>query len=73
MDLKKFFRIGTPLCGITLGLIGVMIAFLFLFLGFWRTLFVALFFAAGYFIGASSDKAESLKRAINKLFPPKNE
>lgn len=73
MDFKKYFQIGTPLCGLLFGLIGVIIAFLFLFLGFWRTVFVALFFAVGYFIGASSDKAESLKKTINKWFPPKSE
>ena len=73
MDFKKLFQIGTPLCGFSMGMIGVIVAFLLLFLGFWRTVFVAVFFAVGYFFGASSDKAESLKKAINKLFPPKSE
>jgi len=73
MDLKKFFQIGTPRCGLAFGLIGIALAFMFLFLGFWRTVFVAVFFAAGYFLGASSDKAEALKKAINKMFPPKSE
>ena len=70
---KKNFRIGTPECGIALGLVGVAVAFLLLFLGFWRTLFVALLFGVGYFLGASANKGESIKKAINKFFPPRNE
>lgn len=70
---KRFFQIGTPQCGILLGLVGVVVAFMLLFLGFWRTLFVALLFGVGYFLGASQDKGEALKALINKLFPPKNE
>ncbi len=68
---KKFFTIGTPLCGVMLGLIGVAIACLLLFLGFWRTLFIAMFFGVGYFMGATANKSETIKNLINKLFPPK--
>ena len=70
---KKYFQIGTPQCGLVCGLIGMAVAFLLLFLGFWRTLFVAALFGLGYFLGASSDKMESIKQGINKLIPPKNE
>jgi uncharacterized membrane protein len=44
-----------------------------LFMGFWRTVFVALLFGVGYFIGSSKDKAESVRRTVNKFFPPKSE
>ena len=67
------FKIGTPQCGILCGVIGALIALMLLFLGFWRTVFVALLFGVGYFAGSSPDKAESVKRAINKVFPPKSE
>lgn len=70
---KKFFRVGTPECGLAFGLAGVAVAFLLLFLGFWRTLLVAVLFGLGYFLGASSNKGESIKKAINKVFPPRNE
>jgi len=73
MDPKKFFQIGTPLCGLTFGLIGVIIAVLLLYIGLWRTLFIAAFFGAGYFLGVTSDKGETIKNLINKLFPPRNE
>ena len=36
-------------------------------------LFVALFFAAGYFVGAFQNKTELIKGWINRLFPPKGE
>ena len=70
---KRFFQIGTPQCGVALGILGVIVAFMLLFLGFWRTLFVAALFGLGYFLGSSSNKAESIKNAINRLFPPKND
>lgn len=70
---KRFFQIGTPQCGIALGLLGVIVAFMLLFLGFWRTLFVAALFGVGYFFGASANKGETVKKAINRLFPPKND
>ena len=67
------WKIGTPQCGIICGAIGALIALMLLFLGFWRTVFVAVLFGLGYFIGSSKDKAESVKRVINKAFPPRNE
>ena len=67
------FEIGTPECGIALGIVGAVVALMILFLGFWRTVFVAVLFAAGYFIGSSRDKAESVRAFVNKRFPPKGE
>lgn len=67
------FRIGTPACGVATGVLGVVLAFMLLFLGFWRTLMVALFFFAGYLIGANPNKTAAIKAWINKQFPPKGE
>ena len=67
------WKIGTPQCGILCGVIGALIALMLLYMGFWRTLFVAVLFAAGYFIGSSKDKAESIRAFVNKRFPPKSE
>lgn len=53
---NKNFQLGTPVCGLLCGLIAVVIALAFLFLGFWRTLFVAVFFALGYAFGAFAKK-----------------
>lgn len=67
------FRIGTPQCGLLFAALGAVLALMLLYMGFWRTLFVIALAAVGYFIGASEDKAESLKALINKVFPPKSE
>jgi len=67
------FQIGTPECGLILGAVGVVIALMILFLGFWRAAFVALLFALGYFIGAVANKGEAVKTVVNKVFPPKDE
>lgn len=67
------FQNGTRLCGLICGLAGVAIALMLLLLGFWRTVFVAAFFGAGYFIGVSKDPVGTVKAAINRLFPPKGE
>ena len=67
------FRIGTPQCGLLFAALGAVLALMLLYMGFWRTLFVIVLAAVGYFIGASEDKAESLKALINKVFPPTSE
>ena len=72
-EKRSFLRVGTPLCGLAFGAVGAVIALMLLFLGLWRTLFVALCFAAGYFVGSSKDKAAIIKQWINRLFPPKGE
>lgn len=67
------FQMGTPECGLAMGILGALIALMILFLGFWRTVFVAALFALGYFIGAVANKGEAVKTAVNKVFPPKDE
>ena len=69
--LKEMTTWGTPACGLFCGVLGVLVAILLLTIGFWKTLFVALFCALGVFLGAVKDKAAFLKNVINKLFPPK--
>ena len=70
---RKFFQMGTPQCGLLLGAVGIVVAFLLLFLGFWRTVFVIALFGLGYFLGACPNKGDVIKNLINKLFPPKGE
>jgi len=67
------FRIGTRQCGVLMGALGIGLAFLFIFLGFWKTLLVVALFAVGYALGATSNKTVLFKAWINKLFPPKGE
>lgn len=67
MNLKK----GTPACGLILGTVLVMLGALVMWIGFWKTLVLALLFALGYFLGAIDQKREFLKNTANKLIPDK--
>jgi uncharacterized membrane protein len=72
-DKSKWFSIGTQHCGWLIGLCGAALAFMLIFLGFWKTLLVCLFFAAGYMLGSNNQKIVGVKNFINKIFPPKGE
>ncbi len=52
-------------------LLGVLVACLFMWQGFWRTLFILVMATAGAFLFGVDEKAEWLKKVVNKLFPPK--
>ena len=67
MNLKK----GTPACGLILGTVLVVLGALVMWIGFWKTLVLALLFALGYFFGAIDQKREFLKNTANKLIPEK--
>ena len=67
MNLKK----GTPACGLILGTVLVVLGALVMWIGFWKTLVLALLFALGYFLGAIDKKKEFLKNTANKLIPEK--
>lgn len=73
--IEAFFREllepGTPQFGFFCGVVGAILAFLFLGLGFWKTLFVCAFCAGGAFLGGVKEKADFCKALINKLFPPR--
>ena len=65
------FRKGTPQFGILLGSILVLIAGLFMWIGFWRTILLILLFSAGFFIGSVGDKSGFMKKAVGKIVPEK--
>ena len=67
MNLRK----GTPACGLILGTILVVLGALVMWIGFWKTLLLALLFALGYFLGAIDKKKECLKTTANRLIPEK--
>lgn len=60
MDLKSFFdqmlTPGTRACTIFGAAVGLVFALLWLTLGFWRTLIVAVFCLVGAFVGGVKDK-----------------
>lgn len=69
-DLTK---IGSRACGIACAFLGVVLALLLLYAGFWRTLFVALMAALGYFMGRVSDKKTFVRDTVNRVIPEKNQ
>ena len=48
------------------------IALALLLLGFWRTLFIAVFAALGALAGGIGNKRDAVRVAINRSFPPKD-
>ena len=62
---------GTPACGLFCGVLGAIAALLWIALGFWKMLFVALLCAVGAFLGGVEDKQRFIRNAVNRIFPPK--
>ncbi len=71
--IKEIFTPGTPLCAFVYALIAVVLAALLLTIGFWRTLFIAMFAAVGALIGGIANKRDVVRTAINHSFPPKDQ
>ena len=69
---KEIFTPGTPLCALAYAALGVILATLLLTIGFWRTLFIAVFAALGALAGGIGNKRDAVRVAINRSFPPKD-
>ena len=67
----KLFQRGTPQFGLLLGLVFAVAGLLVMTVGFWKTVLLALLFAAGYYIGAVDNKSKYLKDVINRVVPEK--
>ena len=65
------FKRGTPAFGIALGAILAGIAVVWMAIGFWKTLLLVALFALGYFLGASDNAADAIRRAANRVIPKK--
>lgn len=61
--------VGTPQCAVACAFLGAVIAVLFLTIGFWKTLFIALFVFAGLFAGGVSDKGECVRSVTEAVLP----
>ena len=70
--IKEIFTPGTPLCALEYAALGVILATLLLTIGFWRTLFIAVFAALGALAGGIGNKRDAVRVAINRSFPPKD-
>ena len=70
--IKEIFTPGTPPCALAYAALGVILATLLLTIGFWRTLFIAVFAALGALAGGIGNKRDAVRVAINRSFPPKD-
>lgn len=70
--IKEIFTPGTPLCALAYAALGVILATLLLTIGFWRTLFIAVFATLGALGGGIGNKRDAVRVAINRSFPPKD-
>lgn len=70
--MRNMFRIGTPECAIAFAVIAMVLAVLFLLVGFWQTLLILGLMLVGAFLGGVKEKKKWFQGIINKLFPPKN-
>lgn len=64
-------KLGTPACGIIIGLALAALGALVMLIGIWKTLILAALFAIGYFIGTVENKSDFIKNTANKLIPNK--
>jgi len=67
--LKNMCKIGTPECAIFFAVVAMVLAILFLSLGFWNTVLVLLIMGLGAFLGGVKDKKGWLKKLLNRLVP----
>lgn len=68
---KNMFKIGTPECAVFFGATAMVLALLFLLVGFWQTVLIVVLVLAGVFLGGVKDKKEWIRNVVNRLFPPK--
>ena len=66
---ENMLRIGTPECAVFCAVAAMALALLFLLVGFWRTVLIAVLMLLGAFIGGVKDKKQWISDRINKLFP----
>ncbi len=66
--MKEFLRACVPYLGrIVCCFLGIVAAVLWMLLGFWRALLLALLALGGYFIGLSIDNREKFRSILNKI------
>ena len=65
----NMLRIGTPECAVFCAAAAMVLALMFLLVGFWRTVLIAVLMAIGAFIGGVKNKKQWFADRINKIFP----
>ena len=66
--IRKLTEPGTPQAAFFFGILGLIVALLLLLIGFWKTLLVAVCCAVGCFLGGVQNKAEFIRRIVNRLY-----
>lgn len=69
--MQKVFKIGTPECAIFCCVLALVMAILFLSIGFWKTLLIVVMLVVALFIGGVSDKKATFQKAADKVAPVK--
>ena len=70
-SLANVFKVGTPECAVFCGALAMVLGLLLLTVGFWNTVWIALFGAVGGFLGGVNDKKQILKNVLNRVIPDK--
>ena len=68
---EKIFKAGTPECAVFSAVAAMALGLLLLTVGFWKTVWIALFGAAGGYLGGVKDKKQMLKNVLNRIIPDK--
>ena len=71
--LQNMFKVGTPECAISMGLAGLVLGVMFLLLGFWQTILVALIVIVFAFLGGVKEKKAFVAKFVNRIFPQKTD
>ena len=67
----RILQVGTAECAIFYAVLAMILALLFLALGFWKTVLIAALVCVGLFLGGVKNKKQWITDKINQLFPPK--
>ncbi|MBR4359491.1 MAG: DUF2273 domain-containing protein [Clostridia bacterium] len=68
---QGLFRIGTPECAVLFAVIVMVLALLYLSVGFGRMALIGLLMLAAAFIGGVKEKKQWFKNTLNRLIPAK--
>ena len=69
--LSNVFKAGTPECAVFSGAAAMVLGLLVLTVGFWNTVWIALFGVVGGVLGGVRDKKQMLKNVLNRIIPDK--
>ena len=69
--LANVFKAGTPECAVFSAAAAMVLGLLLLTVGFWNTVWIALFGVVGGILGGVKDKKQMLKNVLNRIIPDK--